>query len=213
MTNRCPRCKHGNEPDALQCIICGNLLDPAPQPKASSFTSNPDAPHSANTAPDSAPDAPSEKRPGCLIALLRALLQGGAGSTTAAPIAYTKRQYLFSKAERSYYEVLKQAVGSDYTIFAKVRLCDLIDPPRGKGRQSALNRISSKHVDFVLCDPATLRPILVIELDDSSHNTDRSKARDAFVDAALEAAGLPVMHQVCKKAYVLDDVRQQIRAS
>ena len=31
------------------------------------------------------------------------------------------------------------------------------------------HRINAKHVDFVLCCPATLRPLLVVELDDASH--------------------------------------------
>src|SRR5439155_13598608 len=34
------------------------------------------------------------------------------------------------------------------------------------GRYRAFNQVSSKHVDFVLCDATTFRPVLAVELDD-----------------------------------------------
>ena len=48
-------------------------------------------------------------------------------------------------------------------------------------RQAAFNRISSKVLDFVLCDPNNLAIIAAIELDDSSH-----KRNDRISDAVDE---------------------------
>jgi hypothetical protein len=44
------------------------------------------------------------------------------------------------------------------------------------------NRIARKHVDYLLCDPGSMRPVLGIELDDASHERAAREARDQFVD-------------------------------
>jgi len=37
-------------------------------------------------------------------------------------------------------------------------------------------------VDFLLCDPHTMKPVMAFELDDSSHGRDDRISRDAFVE-------------------------------
>jgi very-short-patch-repair endonuclease len=55
---------------------------------------------------------------------------------------------------------------------------------------------SGMHVDFVLADASTLEPRLAIELDDRSHGRPEAKERDAFKDAVLAAAGMPLLRVV-----------------
>jgi very-short-patch-repair endonuclease len=43
---------------------------------------------------------------------------------------------------------------------------------------------------------------LVIELDDASHEEEYRRDRDTFVDAALTAAGLPILHIPAQRSYV-----------
>ncbi|MGI5917257.1 MAG: DUF2726 domain-containing protein [Anaerolineae bacterium] len=67
---------------------------------------------------------------------------------------------------------------------------------KSKDRRRALaynNRIDRKHVDFLLCDPQTMAPLLGIELDDSSHRRPDRRARDELVDRIFESAGLPLL--------------------
>jgi len=59
--------------------------------------------------------------------------------------------------------------------------------------QAAFNRIDRKHLDFLLCDPTTLRPMVAIELDDASHARRDRVDRDAFVDKVLDVVGLPLV--------------------
>jgi hypothetical protein len=109
---------------------------------------------------------------------------------------------LLSPAERSFYGVLMQVIKGRYIVFAKVRMCDVL-----KHRdQRSLNKISQKHVDFVLCTPDHISPILAIELDDKSHDQPKRRERDSFVDAAFASAGLPLIHLPCKRAYSTDEV-------
>ena len=62
-----------------------------------------------------------------------------------------------------------------------------------------------------MCDPATLAIVGVIELDDKSHQAERRQQRDAFVDAALNAAGVRVLHMPAKKSYNTSEVSAQIQ--
>ena len=48
-------------------------------------------------------------------------------------------------------------------------------------------------MDFTVCDEK-LNVLLILELDDSSHDAQNRKKRDAFVDAVLEGAGYTVLH-------------------
>jgi hypothetical protein len=125
----------------------------------------------------------------------------------ADPLPYEARKYFFSIAERSFYEVLKRLISADHTVFAKVRLADLVYVTKGSGSwQSHFNRISRKHVDFVLCN-RDLAPVVAIELDDSSHDAEEREARDEFVDQVLASAALPIVHIRAKRAYAPDELR------
>jgi very-short-patch-repair endonuclease len=158
---------------------------------------------------------------GCLIvvrgfALLVARLSAAAVPAIAGgrqlpksfpnPSPYAKRN-LFSAAERSFYEVLCR-LAPEYTIFAKVRLADLVRV-EASGREfwQRFNSITGKHVDFVLCD-GQLAPVVAIELDDLSHEEGDRVARDKFVDAVLLSAELPVLRVKAKHGYMLDEIRQ-----
>ncbi|MGA9453526.1 MAG: DUF2726 domain-containing protein, partial [Verrucomicrobiia bacterium] len=103
------------------------------------------------------------------LGVIAALLRRFAGVAKVGGVsAYEAVPALLTPAERSFFGVLQQALGSDYHVFAKVRLADIVRPVRNPSRsgwQSAFNRITGKHVDFVLCDPARLGVVGVIELD------------------------------------------------
>ena len=120
----------------------------------------------------------TSERSGCFFAILK--LCGMSPRATGTPtLPYCRKDFLLTPAERSLYGVLTEAVQGRHLIFAKVRLLDLVWLPKGtESRQSHLNRVQSKHVDFVLCDRDVVRPLMVIELDDSSHDRSDRKDRD-----------------------------------
>lgn len=146
--------------------------------------------------------------PGCLGALFALLGLGRAGSGPAGSerLPYRLRDDFLSPAERSFFGVLSAVAGVRAVVCPKVRVGDLVFVPRSEPRRAMghRNRINQKHVDFVLCAPHTMKPLLVVELDDAkSHGRPDRAARDAFVDAVFEAAGLPVLHvPVQQRGYV-----------
>ena len=117
-----------------------------------------------------------------------------------------------SPAELSFYSVLRTVVGDQASICVKVGLSDLFYVPRNDASdfRTYTNKIDRKHVDFVLCDPMTMRSLVGIELDDRSHQRQDRQERDQFVDQVFEAAHLPLLHLPVKRAYETSDLANQI---
>jgi len=133
------------------------------------------------------------------------------GSSCGAPnsLPYSKKKFFFSTAERSFYEILRQ-IAPNHTIFAKVRLRDLISVSNGsKTWQTDDSPIQSKHLDFLICD-ATLAPVVAIEFDDLAHGRANRQVRDQHVDGASAATAVPIVRIPLKPSYVLDDIRRLI---
>jgi hypothetical protein len=149
---------------------------------------------------------------GCLTAIFK--LFGTARPIASKALPYKRKDYLLTAAERSLFGVLHEAFGAKYFIFAKVRLGDLVWLPKGtESRQGHLNRVQSKHIDFVICDRATVRPVVAVELDDSSHSRADRVERDAFVNEALSAAGLPFVRIRAAASYDVQGIAQQIQTA
>lgn len=117
-----------------------------------------------------------------------------------------------SPAELNFFLNLKSVVGDSVQIFSKVKLGDLFYAKTGDygKNRSYTNRIDRKHVDFLLCDPKTLKPILGIELDDKSHQRADRQERDDFVNHVFEAAKLPLIHIPVQRNYSPSDLQSKI---
>lgn len=131
------------------------------------------------------------------------LLDDQVEKDTAPQYPYHLRDDFLSAAELNFYRVLVTAVSDWAIIFTKVSLGDLFFAQTGdRGQNQAYrNKIDRKHVDFLLCDPQTVRPILGIELDDKSHQRADRQKRDQFVDQVFAAAGLPLAHIPVQRSY------------
>jgi hypothetical protein len=124
---------------------------------------------------------------------------------------YRARRTLLSPAELDFYYALERNVGRRYTVCMKVRLADVIDCPRAAWRMGYGRLIAQKHLDFVLIDPATTRIRAAIELDDRTHRLRVRRARDRFVEAAMRAAGVPLLRVPAASAYRPHDLLRAIQ--
>jgi hypothetical protein len=142
--------------------------------------------------------------------MLMKLLGIGGTPIGSGPLPYRLRDDFLSAAEISFYHVLRQVVGERATVCAKVRLADVFFVARPNENAAARNRIRQKHADFLLCDPATMRPLAGIELDDASHGRGDRQGRDAFVEQVFKAAGLPLVRIPVQRAYALWEVEEML---
>jgi hypothetical protein len=125
-------------------------------------------------------------------------------SAATEPPPYQRAPRLLTEGEYAFWVPLFHAVKGKYRIFCKVRLADIVCcPEQRKDERFWFRKIGNYHVDFVICDPETTRPLLVIELDDCSHRDGTAQRRgfDAWKDEALRAAGMPVYRAPTREAY------------
>lgn len=156
----------------------------------------------------------SEKRIEELISRIQEwLLDEQAEKVRGIRYPYHLRDDFLSPAELNFYRVLQTAVADWATIFVKVSLGDLFYAQTGDFAQNQAyrNKIDRKHVDFLLCDPRTVRPILGIELDDKSHQRADRRERDRFVDTVFAAAQLPLVHIPVKHGYPTEKLNQYLQ--
>lgn len=123
---------------------------------------------------------------------------------------YFLRESVLTKAELNFYRVLKEVVGEKFAILVKVRLADLFSTRGGEGFYNAFNKISAKHVDFLLADPQDFSPVMAIELDDRSHQKQSRKERDDFVDQIFEKTGLLLLRVKTANKYDPEEIRDRV---
>jgi len=135
----------------------------------------------------------ANQNPGCLGSILRLFGIGAEVPRSDTSLPYRQRDDFLSPAELSFYRALSAAVGNRAHICPKVNLADIFFVVKPNENQGARGRISQKHVDFLLCDSQSMKPLVGIELDDSSHARADRQERDALVDAVFAVAALPLV--------------------
>lgn len=128
---------------------------------------------------------------------------------------YCKQGPLLSPAERLFHQSLFEAVNGQYSIFCKVRLADVLNPKSSGDRskwQTSFNKISAKHLDFVLCEPESFTVVAGVELDDKSHSSQSAQKRDKVKTDSCESACLPLVRIQAKRRYDVGDIRDRLQA-
>lgn len=150
----------------------------------------------------------SQERRGCLGAILSVLGIGGR-QEESTPV-YRLRDDFLSPAELNFYRVLCDVVEDRATVFAKVGMGDLFYVPRQDNQFGAWNRINRKHLDFVLSDARTSRPLVAIELDDRSHSRADRSQRDEFIERVFAQSGLPLLRFPARRTYNRREIEGQL---
>lgn len=123
-----------------------------------------------------------------------------------------KFKYLLSPNEYKFYKELKLFTDeNNLLICPKVGLKDLFDVKGNetKNHTSYFNKISKKHIDFLVCDNA-LKPKYAIELDDKSHEKEKSKINDDFKNAIFGQANIPLIRIKALQQYTREYVESSI---
>jgi hypothetical protein len=77
-----------------------------------------------------------------------------------------------------------RAAFPDYYVFPQVAMSAIIAPKGyARNRRAAFNRIAQKRVDFAICTDC-LQLLVLVELDDRSHDARRDAMRDAMTRSA-----------------------------
>lgn len=137
----------------------------------------------------------------------------GEKTSGAIEYPYFVRDDFLSPAEHSFFLVLKSVVSELALVCPKVGLGDVFYAKSNDYSQyrTYTNKIDRKHVDFLLCNPKTVRPILGIELDDKSHQRADRQERDEFVENVFAKAKLPLLRVSVKRSYSIAEIKSLLQ--
>jgi len=124
---------------------------------------------------------------------------------TQERLPYRLRENFLSTPELALLRALQEMVGRHYVICPKVALNDIFYIARPNENVHFFNKIFRKHVDFLLCEPPTLRPAIGIELVKPVARSETREA-DQFMQDLFLSAGLPLVHVLSSERYSESDL-------
>ncbi|MEI6602095.1 MAG: DUF2726 domain-containing protein, partial [Clostridia bacterium] len=123
-------------------------------------------------------------------------------------LPYTLVESVLTRTELAFYTVLKTSVGRKAIICPKVGLREIffVDEEVGKEYMRYFGKISRKHVDFLLCDPITMKPICGIELNQIGRIKKDRQERAEFVNKVYSDAHFTLIRVPSKTDYTKKEV-------
>ncbi len=123
----------------------------------------------------------------------------------AAPWPYQVKRHVMGDAEQTLFLRLREALPT-HVVLAQVGASRVLLSPEPVAWH---NKIAQLSFDFVICTPDSA-PVLVIELDDSTHERARNKERDAKKDRACRDAGLRLVRWNVRALPDVAEIRRTI---
>ena len=123
---------------------------------------------------------------------------------------YRVKEDFLSEAEISFFHVLKNMVSERLAIFPKVSMADVFSSS-GPVINEQKPKLNHKHVDFLLCDPNSLKPVLAIELEDASYPESDQSENDEIFEAVFSASLLPLVKVQAQDSYNISELARTFR--
>lgn len=125
--------------------------------------------------------------------------------------SYKRKDFIMSRPEHKFFDILVEIFGNKYYIFPQIHLATILDNKIvGQNWKGAFRHIDEKSVDFVICDKSYIKPLLAIELDDSTHRKENRKERDGEVERILNEADLPILRFVNKGYFDKEEIKSLV---
>src|SRR5512141_658493 len=115
-------------------------------------------------------------------------------------LPYRLRERFLSTPEVALYKALWEMVGERYVVFAKVALNDIFYIVRPNENVHYFNKLFRKHVDFLLCEPKSLKPEIGVELV-RPIPAGGTRTTDQFIEDLFLTAGLPLVQVPADNRY------------
>jgi ssDNA-binding Zn-finger/Zn-ribbon topoisomerase 1 len=128
--------------------------------------------------------------------------------------AYKKKGPLLNMQESAFYNALVTAVGQHGIVLAKVNMTHIATPLSTNKKQwfIANNRIAKSCFDFVVCDPRSLHPRVVIELDNGKELDKGKIERQKLLMHVCKSASIPLIGASIKHSYQVGRLRRLLAA-
>ncbi len=130
---------------------------------------------------------------------------------------YLPKRWMMNKNEYRFYKSINSFLDHDkYSIIPQVHLEDLVNLSYSNptSRIFSLRHINQKSVDFVICNRNTMHPLLAIELDGYSHNSQKVKDQDTEKTRILMEARIPLQrfhnYEIFDKQYIEREIDKKL---
>lgn len=128
-------------------------------------------------------------------------------------LPYCLRRDILSAAELWFWKALQEATTDWAIVCPKVGLVEIFFPKTGEpaSNRQYWTRLLPRNVDFLLCDPVMLRPLVGVELINTADRSEDLQARDAFLTQVFEDAGLPLLRLEESNSYDVGALEAELR--
>lgn len=120
-----------------------------------------------------------------------------------------KKKRIMTKAERDFYDKIKY-LEPEYKVIPQVNLASIVSKENNNRYYTDLFR----NIDFAIFDNNLEKVLLLIELNDSTHNLKKRKKRDYKIKKICNAAGIPLLFFYTRypneKDYVINRIKNVI---
>lgn len=113
---------------------------------------------------------------------------------------YRLKERFLNTPEIVLYRALKEMARDHYVVFAKVALNDIFYIVRPNENVHYFNKLFRKHVDFLLCEPKSLKPEIGVELV-RPVPAGGTRTTDQFIEDLFLTAGLPLVQVPADNRY------------
>ncbi len=101
---------------------------------------------------------------------------------------YNPKPSLLTETEKGFYKAIKEVLPENYLLFPQINLATVISKNDDSHFQNELFR----NIDFLITN-SEFKPLVFVEINDSSHNSNQRKERDQKVSNICEEAGIPII--------------------
>ncbi|MBH9738890.1 DUF2726 domain-containing protein [Vibrio navarrensis] len=129
--------------------------------------------------------------------------------------AYRVKGPVLRSQEVAFFNALKTAVGDHGVVFSKVNMSSVIAPRDIVSKKQlfiASNKISRSHFDYLICDPRTFEPRVVIELDNGKELNKSKVEREKLLMQVCKSANIPLIGTSVKHSYQVGRLRRLLAA-
>lgn len=125
-------------------------------------------------------------------------------------LPYRLRQQFLSYTELVLFSALQKIADGRYIVCPKVALNDLFYIQRPNENVHFYNKIFRKHVDFLLCEPQSMKPAFGVEVIKPVAK-EETRAVDQYMQELFLSAGLPLVHVRSRETYELGELVQMFK--
>ena len=120
-------------------------------------------------------------------------------------LPYRLREQFLSFTELSLLSMLLEMAEGYYVVCPKVALNDIFYIQRPNENVHFYNKIFRKHVDFLLCEPGSMKPAFGVDVVKPIAKED-TRSADQFMEELFFSTGLPLVHVPSSEMYELEDL-------